>query len=744
MKKIVVLLFICLINFNIVKSEQIKTLGEGSFNFSGGLFQGDQFNAPANSIQDVENFVYDVWGFLRGRIDWDREIDLLADTNSNSAFHYIDSEQRDHYIFSLGTVLYDYNGETYSKLVLPQTITSYENYRREYFVQNDILYIGDGQNRNMKYNGDSVLLMGVESPTSELSSDSIIASGDVESGDYYYFYVFKSEQNNFQTVRSNGSPISFKITVSGNSQVSLVGIDTSTNPAVTSREIYRTKKTGIQRFFYVGEISNNTDTTFIDNVADTLLGELPLTRLGRQVPRPFSISEEYKGLSFRSGDFDNPEKIYYSQISSRGQEPEYWEQDVAEFTTDDQQTISGLAALTGHMLYFTEQNSYALFINDEDIRNPDNSIRWRKTLFDKITGCINHESIQNIGDGLVFASNRGVYSYKITFAGNLTSNLTFDNFGVEMKNEFDNYMLPFKSKLRSIFLRDKYYLSYSTNGIYNDKIYVYNVISKKGAFISGIFVNDFIYDQDEEVFLAGSSLEDGLIINLDGVDKVDGLIKFENRTIAAIDEVFVDVYNDTLQRITLNSRITDTTVLDDTNIINSLQGQALYTFNSDSIFTDLTPIVANGTNTIIVRKDISNGTVGLQVKTGTRNYLIETNYKNFGDDVWTKTIEFLWFDIVSTEGSLEYIISRDRDELVYSDVFTNQVSEVSRWDDVYKWDSDFRWDPEGLQSMIKVAVPRSVLARRFKFKFSINTDEPLDLNKVIVIGNPNKTKDYTR
>lgn len=94
------------------------------------------------------------------------------------------------------------------------------------------------------------------------------AAGNVDNGVHRWLAVFVTSAGKTQAGTASAPVTVANKTVNG--QVSLTGIPIG-GPLVTAREIYRTQAGG-STYLLVGTISDNTTTTYTDNVADSALG----------------------------------------------------------------------------------------------------------------------------------------------------------------------------------------------------------------------------------------------------------------------------------------------------------------------------------------------------------------------------------------------------------------------------------------------------------------------------------------
>lgn len=117
-------------------------------------------------------------------------------------------------------------------------------------------------------------------------------AGNVDNGVHYYRVTFVTAAG-----ETEAGVISASLTVTdktSDGKGALSAIPTG-SPDVTARRIYRTKAGENGPYLYVGVVSNNTATTFTDNVADSALGN----------PAPDQNNTKNKRGSFRNaGNLD--------------------------------------------------------------------------------------------------------------------------------------------------------------------------------------------------------------------------------------------------------------------------------------------------------------------------------------------------------------------------------------------------------------------------------------------------------
>jgi hypothetical protein len=164
---------------------------------------------------------------------------------------------------------------------------------------NGQVIIGNGIDPNVRFDGSTVARLTVQ-PCNASGMVLTTGTSGAPSGTYQYLVVFLNAdgiEGTFVGGDSDLSGLSSTITVTGN-RVQLTNVPVC--PAgqdCTGRHIYRNKNLGIgsdgnaTSFFLVGTISNNTTTTFTDNVADADLGDelenFPNADLLRSANTPF-------------------------------------------------------------------------------------------------------------------------------------------------------------------------------------------------------------------------------------------------------------------------------------------------------------------------------------------------------------------------------------------------------------------------------------------------------------------------
>ena len=732
-KIILILLFIISINFNTYAVDKdLQTLGFGFFK---GMTSVNEEYADPNATVLIENYDIKEDGLLQARTGWFVYSELNSDSKIDNIFLYKNTNKGKYYIASTGKDLYSFTSKNSTKINIPYTLSDFN--RRGFISQNNLLFIGDGVNENLKFNGDTIYKAGLIAPdappTLNLVNDS---TANITPGTYRYKYTYYSDTTGWNLLESTSNEDYAEIKIDTNSYIELSNIQISNNPLVTKRRIWRTKGIETALYYLVGTIDNNTDTTFIDNKNDTELSSviLDLTTIRDPMP-PTNIFCENKGFLFAAGNQTTPYRLYWSNIYR----PEYHNSVFDYWDEPDRQEITGLAKVNGHLIIFTKNKTYSVFIPNETFTS---SSTWYFTLINNAVGCINHNSIANIGAadaGIAFVSNQGIYGLGVNlynnFVNNSVSGGNFDYFGVEVRNIYNKYISRFPTLVNGFFKDHKYYLAYSTNGVYNDRVLVFNTVSRAWCEYSGIYPQTFLYDIDEDVLLYGTSLEDGKIIQLNGGNLYDGNIAMDYNQITNI--------NDTDLIIKFEDRIISDTGYSDSALINLAKHQTAYFFKPNKEYFGSSPIVWNDSNSFQIKSMVYGIDTGFYVKTGTKNQVITTPFINCNMPTIQKLLQFTFIDIFASGGLLEVFTYFDNND-TYTYNQANVKISGSNWGDPgLTWGCGLTWGIIGNNQRRKIAFDNLSLFYRVKHKFFLNTFEPLiALNQYYILYKPLRTEYY--
>lgn len=166
------------------------------------------------------------------------------------------------------------------------------------------------------------------------------------SGVYQYKVTFLSKYGN----ESNAGPASAAFTAVSAGQLDLTKIPVSSDPQITTRNLYRTVANG-SVFLFLDQILDNETTVYTDTTPDGSLGNQTPPQAGdfsddNSPPPKAGIVQQWKRTLFLAGDPQNPEILYFSEDN----DPESFPL-INTFTLDSKitamyQTYSGLVVET--------------------------------------------------------------------------------------------------------------------------------------------------------------------------------------------------------------------------------------------------------------------------------------------------------------------------------------------------------------------------------------------------------------
>lgn len=179
----------------------------------------------------------------------------------------------------------------------PVYAAEYENY----------MFFGNGASIPYKYNGAEFTRHGIYPPTTTMTVVSNSSGGSNLSGDYRYLVTWV----NSNLVESDVSPIAGTFTAAGTA-IYLSDIPVApTSYGVNSRRIYRTEVGGTD-FLRLATISDNTTTTYSDNIEDSSLGAEAPTDQG--LPPNYSVIVYHQARIFVIDPATN--LVKYSEVGN--------------------------------------------------------------------------------------------------------------------------------------------------------------------------------------------------------------------------------------------------------------------------------------------------------------------------------------------------------------------------------------------------------------------------------------------
>ena len=370
-------------------------------NFKGINVRASKFIIPDGAAQEALNLVFEEEGVLstiRGHSRWNQT--SLGSGGMQGATRFYRVGQSPEFIVAHGGKLYKGDDSTRTFSVIKTDLDPAAQVEMKAF--RELLFVVNGVDRPLKWDGSNVTLAGLDPPQTA-PSPSESGSGGLN-GTYRWKVTFVSP-----THESNGSPASVSLTVS-NKQVTLSNIPTSSDPQVTKRRVYRTLAGGTD-FWFVGEINDNTTTTFVDNVPDSGLGAaIPVDK---DPPPKGKYLEVFKNRMWMAGVPGYPKRIFFSEFL----EPESWPLSYyADIQLPSGDEITGLKVLGETLVVFSRSAPLVIF---------------GETLFDFVirrtlsnAGTESHRSIVQIENTLVYLSRQGIFAFDGAVSRLLSDDIT--------------------------------------------------------------------------------------------------------------------------------------------------------------------------------------------------------------------------------------------------------------------------------------------------------------------------------
>lgn len=324
------------------------------------------------------------------------------------------------------------------------------NNKCTFAILNDKLFISNGVDYILVYDGNYVTEMGAPTAKNELVAGHL-------TGQYRYAisYTINSveivigTQSNIVSVNSNKITVDLPISIA----------------TCTERKLYRTEAGGTQ-LKLVTTIHDNTTLSFEDNVTDNSLG-INIPTINSSCPKPKFITVKNEKLVGVGNSF-RPNYLYVTEVEI---EIFYNTSGVSDVSGvgNDNTPLTGLVLDYNQIVIFSEKHIYIA-----DISNIVTTVRQTNAN----TGCINGYSIVRIPEnstfsgGVMFASN--LYDIRV-FNGNIATNLPtqLDNLKTNNFSEQLN-KTKLKTELQNIDLHAEFY-DYKYHIITTNYIFVYDI-----------------------------------------------------------------------------------------------------------------------------------------------------------------------------------------------------------------------------------------------------------------------------
>ena len=376
------------------------------------------------------------------------------------------------------------------------------------------LFVGNGFVVPYKYNGTDWTRHGVYPPTTTMSVASN-GAGNL-AGDYRYKVTFV----NSQAVESDVGPATatFAVTATGG-QTTLTSIPTATvSWGVSQRYIYRTDAGG-STFKRIATLSDNTTTTYNDNIASSSAGVSAPVDNG--VP-PFYNACIYHQNRLFMNDQANPNLVWYSEL---GEPYTVASTNFDLFGDASADLVKGFAIYDNSIIVFCENSEWMWYMSDTD---PDN---WRKIQIRSSYGSKSPFGAVRYENKVLFPAfqNSKLVGFAAIAGDSIepsASLLTVSAAGSEMQSdriEPDIFQIQsaYAGNISAIIYKNKAYLAvtYGDGATTNNRVYVFdfsisNLNRKNPAWSPFLTVNAAQMTVYNGNLYFGSSITDGFVHRL--------------------------------------------------------------------------------------------------------------------------------------------------------------------------------------------------------------------------------------
>lgn len=350
------------------------------------------------------------------------------------------------------------------------------------------VFMTDGVGATLKYDVNTGIITqwGIVAP---VTAPTLATDGPATmSGSYVYNVTFEGGG-----LESSAGLFSLPITVAGTG-VTLTGIPVSTDPQVTTVNIYR-EGGSLGQFLFVASVPNGT-TTYTDTTSDSSLSaDLPET-LRRDPPPIFTAIASYKERIWGFGTTTDPSLVYFSNYN------EPWAFDLVQgFYPVEENNFNdvaiGLCSIGSQLVLFKSRSTY-------QVTGSTNADFQVNKLFD--IGCRSRRSICTSYGVCWWISKQGIYQ----FDGSSPTNLSDGGFQQSnIKSIIDSFSDTDFSDVTSFVYDRMVHFSFPTF----NKTYLWDLRSQ-GWYPMGFALDQVYFDLESDTPVIGSDLQSAGQIDL--------------------------------------------------------------------------------------------------------------------------------------------------------------------------------------------------------------------------------------
>lgn len=279
------------------------------------------------------------------------------------------------------------------------TVSTYRRVRGAILNRRAVLV--NGVSRNVQLDPNLIPRILTPKPPTAALSAAIGAAGNLTGG-YVYRYTFAITEGERVIAESEFSPASTQVNPTSD-QVSLTSIAASSDTSVNARRIYRTAAGPGDSYFLVAQLSNNSTTTYTDNLTDEEIEVFPAEDLGS----PPGMNEQdrmevicaWRDRLWGAGAL-YPDRLYFSENRLQYAWPNYV---VVQPEGEDLSGITGLAARRDELMIGRRRALWSIV--------GDTPSRFQAIRRVEGVGVWAADSMVVIRDVLYFLAEDGVYTW---------------------------------------------------------------------------------------------------------------------------------------------------------------------------------------------------------------------------------------------------------------------------------------------------------------------------------------------
>lgn len=258
----------------------------------------------------------------------------------------------------------------------------------------DRLVFCNGLDPNYKYDGAEVpQSVSIETPTTSPTAALGPQGGELGNGTYKYRVSFRNSRDGTESLACAEASAA----IAAGHYGSLISIPVSTNDQVNQRRIYRTICDG-STFRYLGDIDDNTTTTYTDGASDASMQTNEMLNEYRGHVLPHRCCEVYAARLWFGNSKEYPSGLRYSEASAYSDFPE---ENVILVDRGGGDEITALKSAFGGLIIFKEYSIHYL--------TGTGATTFQVAKVVDGLGCVAGRTVSSGPNGIYYLSHDGVY-----------------------------------------------------------------------------------------------------------------------------------------------------------------------------------------------------------------------------------------------------------------------------------------------------------------------------------------------